>query len=497
MRTQKWIVILAGAIAVTLLATSAAVAGSHGEQGQQPNDHTHEHPSGRGRCVTPYENRPVTGRSCETDRGTFKVQLENGQEIETHGPDEIVVAGPGGTKGGGGGNGGGKPEPSPSPTPTPSPSPTAAPTPPICAEAGTDRSQLIYAVAKDDVDRYRESVDVALARFTFANDLLSTEAAELGKQISYRVACDAQGKPSVTRAVLDMTTAEQSFENIVNALIALGYDDPYTDYWVYYDHFFANGIGGQGSLCADDRLVAENCSNNAVPSYAIGYGYWDRTDIVMMHENGHNMGAVQLSSPNNTGRYHCNDGLDIMCYNDGGPTGTQQTLCYNTEQYDCGRNDYFNPEPPSDNYLFDHWNIASCLNRKLHNPACPEQPIPPPPPPPPPPGENQPPTADAGPDQVCRPQLLNRQCSTGWGSITDREGQLLAYEWVHMCGEQPCNSNVRRVYGVGGSSYTVPPETFTSGLLGRRTWVFELRVWDREGAMATDRTTVIVKEIYE
>lgn len=266
MKRQAWLASVIIAVAALLVATTTGAATPAAAQEHTSADgHTHEHPPGPGRCVEQYRDRPVTGRSCETDRGTYKVRLSNGDEIETHGPDEVVVAAPGDTKGGGGG---GKPPPKTSPSPSPSPSPTSSPTsspspaaaPPVCAPAGGDRSQLIYAFARDDSDRYSGSVDVVRSRFMYANDLLSREAAQLGAQISYKIACGAQGQPSVTPAPLDITKGAATFESIVNALVKLGHNDPYTDYWVFYDEYLGNGIGGQATLCRDDRLVADNCS---------------------------------------------------------------------------------------------------------------------------------------------------------------------------------------------------------------------------------------------
>lgn len=80
------------------------------------------------------------------------------------------------------------------------------------------------------------------------------------------------------------------------------------------------------------------------------------------------MGAVQLTAPHSTGSWHCTDGLDVMCYNDGGPNGSSytSTTCgaapNGTLFFDCGFNDYFNPGPAAGSYLDTHWNLASPNN---------------------------------------------------------------------------------------------------------------------------------------
>jgi len=97
---------------------------------------------------------------------------------------------------------------------------------------------------------------------------------------------------------------------------------------------------------------------------------WQPT--VMLHEISHNLGAVQWSAPHTThpagsqsGTYaHCWDGEDVMCYADGPamahayvsnvcPLGNGPI----PQTYDCGRDDYFNPDPATGSYLASHWNV--------------------------------------------------------------------------------------------------------------------------------------------
>jgi hypothetical protein len=98
---------------------------------------------------------------------------------------------------------------------------------------------------------------------------------------------------------------------------------------------------------------------------------WQPT--VMLHEMTHNLGGVQLSAPNSTSYAHCTDGEDVMCYDDTSP----EAAAYNPnvcpyvngaipQTYDCGHNDYYNPDPAAGSYLATHWNVytsafmASC-----------------------------------------------------------------------------------------------------------------------------------------
>jgi hypothetical protein len=93
-------------------------------------------------------------------------------------------------------------------------------------------------------------------------------------------------------------------------------------------------------------------------------GFWPEG---MLHELTHTLGAVNPSAPHSTSYGHCTDGLDVMCYADGGTSaapysssvcpalaGSQAGM---TQTYDCGHDDYFDPSPTAGSYLATHWNV--------------------------------------------------------------------------------------------------------------------------------------------
>jgi hypothetical protein len=91
---------------------------------------------------------------------------------------------------------------------------------------------------------------------------------------------------------------------------------------------------------------------------------WQPT--VMLHEITHNLGGVQLSAPHATSNSHCIDGEDVMCYEDGSPEAAnyRDDICSLepgaiAQTYDCGHDDYFNPDPAAGSYLATHWNVYS------------------------------------------------------------------------------------------------------------------------------------------
>jgi len=104
----------------------------------------------------------------------------------------------------------------------------------------------------------------------------------------------------------------------------------------------------------------------AVPGTA-RWGWWPEG---FLHEMTHNLGAVQWGAPHSTQplggsspQYgHCWQGADVMCYvEDGGAAHPMQQDCTGlpgaiAQNYDCGRDDYFNPAPAAGTYLATHWN---------------------------------------------------------------------------------------------------------------------------------------------
>jgi len=85
---------------------------------------------------------------------------------------------------------------------------------------------------------------------------------------------------------------------------------------------------------------------------------------VMLHEMTHNLGGVQASALRSTSSGHCIDGEDVMCYPDGSPEAVNydENVCPMAggaipQTYDCGHNDYYNPDPAVGSYLATHWNV--------------------------------------------------------------------------------------------------------------------------------------------
>jgi hypothetical protein len=230
---------------------------------------------------------------------------------------------------------------------------------PVCS--GEYRQHVLVAHVAGTPDRVEEVRGNLQTHFRRMNWLLNADAvAAGGSSADYKVLCDDAGQVRVD----SFASPSGGFEDIVRAARAAGFDDPRTDYTIFFDGLGPGGGCGIGSYRADERLVADNASNTG-GGYGITYQpCWYGT--TPMHENAHNQGAVQYSAPQSTGSGgHCNRGHDVLCYApDGGDRNQVYGLdCSDRVHFDCGDDDYFDPAPEPGEYLESHWNLGSPLNR--------------------------------------------------------------------------------------------------------------------------------------
>lgn len=296
--------------------------------------------------VDPCDARTVTGigRACSVPGG-MRVLLPDGGSVLTHGHDPLPLQ---------------------QAMSLPSPVKPDCVTDPRTQPHGV----LVYAHASDQPNFYGSKVTDLRTMAATANALLRQEAndAASGRTVSYRMLCDGPANNKilvVNDAPMLTRLADTTFETVVAGLRALGMTNPLAKYWVFFDGHPPGTKGGTGTLEYDDRLAADN-RNNFGPSYGVvwGYGLSQNGAVLLMHENAHSLGAVQLSAAHTTDAGHCTDGQDVMCYPDGGARSNQfnANVCA-TLRFDCRHDDYFHPDPSSQNYLSRRWNIASPYNR--------------------------------------------------------------------------------------------------------------------------------------
>ncbi len=295
--------------------------------------------------------RALGGEVTALPTGLYEVESPRGYTYTTHGPD-------------------------PKTEELESPLTQGAPErPPACvSDPATDYYQRVLygypASGANDLAAREASIQAQIRR----NNWLINESslASGGPEADFKVLCDGGGEISVTAFPVtpDLAGTNASFTRIVNGAQNAGFTNARVDYTIFYD---SNGPAcGVGNFFGDESPGAGNLNNN--PGFTgAGYGvtyeacWFGRTSI---HENAHNQGAAQYSAPNSTGSgAHCNEFNDILCYVDGGDLNQAMIECplgppaVGGYHYDCSWNTYFDAAPESGEWLSDHWNIGSPVNR--------------------------------------------------------------------------------------------------------------------------------------
>jgi hypothetical protein len=120
---------------------------------------------------------------------------------------------------------------------------------------------------------------------------------------------------------------------------------------------FVYGIDGNYPYCGEGTVGGGEWDPGT--NYALIAPFCVSPSDTFTHELGHNLGAVDIDAPNDSGGWHCFDINDLMCYNDGGTYftsgGQMVTRCNRlsvktslgttttVERFDCNNDDYYNP----------------------------------------------------------------------------------------------------------------------------------------------------------
>lgn len=176
---------------------------------------------------------------------------------------------------------------------------------------------------------------------------------------------------------LPTALAQTTWATILSNLKALGYDSASEKYAVYFDARVAGETCGRGSFWGDSTDSASNW-NNTGRMYAVEYDC--NEPATLMHEMGHNLGAVQDAAPFSTGSgMHCFEGYDVMCYNDEGsrdPGSIVWNCPTRPDRFDCGHDSYFDAKigfgegGGAGSFLDTNWNIGECYVAFVVNYAC-------------------------------------------------------------------------------------------------------------------------------
>ncbi len=339
------------ALAAALVAIAAVPPPSTAEPDDKPAD----------RCVP--QRDAVLGSYCRRADGLLAILGDDGRVLGlTHGPDPLPPDGGEAPVG-------------------PSDGPSAAAPPPRCTEPADDPAQvlafyveLVYARPSDATDQYAAKKEPLRDALHAVDTMLHLSAQGTGAtSAALRVLCDATGA-SVRHVVLPFTKSAASFASIWGGLAAAGLTKPNVKYLVYYDDVGFQtkcACAGFAHVWDDDVRQVTNRNNGhplggSIPAVVVGgnpAATWTR--IAMTHEILHSMGTVVNSAPHATGKGHCWDGLDVMCYNDGGPSGHlySNAVCpfYTV---DCRNDDYFHATART-GHVGTRWNAGWVMNRFL------------------------------------------------------------------------------------------------------------------------------------
>lgn len=300
-------------------------------------------------CLGSYENVAAQGRSCPVEGGLWKVRLRDGSFVLTHGPDPLPPFGANDV-------------------------PPARPI--VCSDLNPhgDFYQVALLTWPSDMTPNKTKTDVRWD-IQLMNGRLNQDAVASGSPgADYVFACDRSGQIRVDAVELPTPNGQANFSTIVADLSAKGYSRPNEKYVIHYDG--PQNYCGQGNIWGSEHDGVGNPNNNG-PSYGINYDClgW----FVLMHENGHNLGAVQYNAPFSTGTgWHCWQGNDVMCYSDGGDKdpGYIQFDCLDYSHWDCKSNDFFDAKIGAGegggigSYLDRNWNIGECYVRWIVNADC-------------------------------------------------------------------------------------------------------------------------------
>ena len=253
--------------------------------------------------------------------------------------------------------------------------------------AGVRQIKVVYAHAHDqpdDFDRWKDALQTNVSRIE--QFLALQTGGRRALRFDMGTVCGPQYVDiqdvhlPYDRTAYVAGTDEQNFYAVADDVAAV-VDTAGRDVFILADGLTAddpdpvhddgvNGVWGIAEVSPDDTAGSGNYANGGgltgmmlTPrSTAPNSSDWQPT--VMLHEITHNLGGVQQSALHSTPFAHCWDGSDVMCYQDGSSgsqpytSGVCPTIAGAIPQtYDCGHDDYFNPDPAPGTYLATHWNV--------------------------------------------------------------------------------------------------------------------------------------------
>lgn len=242
----------------------------------------------------------------------------------------------------------------------------------LCPGDGTSGSRIrIYVGAPADREPVTDAqIRAVRIQLGYAERSLHESDDTYYQKLNFYCATDTT--PTIERVVFPAIGSDNrfTFDDFITGITAqIGTPQPNTIYHAFvFGHGNAYPYGGQGTVMSEDSPApVDQLDDPQFSMTAAGWGgnYGD----VLLHELGHNMGAVQPSANHSTGDgWHCTDNPETMCYDDGGsgigPGNPMHRQCdlvawkeYRLQPFDC--DDDFWAVGPNIPASFDsRWNVA-------------------------------------------------------------------------------------------------------------------------------------------
>jgi hypothetical protein len=252
---------------------------------------------------------------------------------------------------------------------------------PSCYSGG-GQFRLVYMHASTVSDRWSSDMTSYMRTgFKKANSFVRKQSIDNGDpSVALRAKCHDSG----TLEVLNYGASSQT----VSGATLAGVTDEIRARWnnnkYKYIVLFDTGSGCKpfspgSSRCAtgiatgyidDDTRSTSNSANQPNSTSSSGIGvvwskpYFSEKGLTTLHETLHGMGAVNNAAPQATGKGHCWDDYDVMCYDDGGTKspGAMYVRCSSGVRIDCGRDSYFKYGATS-GWLSSNWQVGYPGNR--------------------------------------------------------------------------------------------------------------------------------------
>lgn len=247
-----------------------------------------------------------------------------------------------------------------------SPSATATSLPGYACQTNSQKVVIVYAFTGTNNASY---VTPFLQEWSRHIDSEFLAASSNHRRINWYTT-DSTCKPTVIPMsipgwVYDVADPSVQYDRIVAYLKSISVARPTSKYLIYTDHNTDSRIKicGMANFDGDPTHALTNKNNTQTGYAVIGPGCWFYSET---HELIHVLGADNGRSPNSSGGGHCRDENDVLCYDDYGSMadnitrkGPMTRPCnVGTPVIDCNKNDYFNINPSTTNYLYTHWNTA-------------------------------------------------------------------------------------------------------------------------------------------